>query len=206
MTDDHMFAAITRRACPALADTLLAVAAAWRHVDWAEVDAQLDELAVPLFAAEPGGRERAAALAELTTGTFTPDAGHVDGLWLDRVLERRRGHPVLIAAIATELGRRAGWDITVCSSPTAWYAGLHDDGVLWLVEALGTGNGVGSPSMVRRHCAHEIAFVVLTGLADRFAGAHDQEQARSLRDRLALFTPAEDAGRTLLGGLWNEER
>jgi hypothetical protein len=205
MTDDQMFTAISRRACPALADTLLAVAAAWRPVDWADADARLDQLARPLFAAPPGGRERAAALAELVTGTFEPDAGLVDGLWLDRVLERRRGHPVLIAAIATELGRRAGWEITVCSSPTAWYAGLHDGGVLWLVEALGTGNAADSPSMVRRHCAHEIAFVVLTGLADRFAGARDQEHARSLRDHLALFTAPEDAGRTLLGALWTDD-
>ncbi len=37
MTDDQMFAAISRRACPALADTLLAVTAAWREVDWADV-------------------------------------------------------------------------------------------------------------------------------------------------------------------------
>jgi hypothetical protein len=202
MTDDRFFAALSRRACPALADTLLAVAAAWRPVNWADVDAALDELALPLFCAPAAGRERAAVLSELVTETFAPDAGHVDGLWLDRVLERRRGHPVVIASIATELGRRAGWEITVCSSPTAWYAGLHDDGVLWLIEALGT--GAGSPAHVRRHCAHEIAFVILTGLADRFAGERDQERARSLRNHLSLFTAPESAGRTLLGALWDE--
>ena len=129
----------------------------------------------------------------------------VAGRWLDEALETGRGHPLLLAAIGTELGRRAGWQIAVCSSPAGWYAGLQQEGVMWLIDPTGETSGGGAPDTVRRHCAHEIAFVVLTGLADRFAGAHDQEHARSLRDRLSLFTPAEDAGHTLLGALWNEE-
>ena len=112
---------------------------------------------------------------------------------------------MLIAAVATELGRRAGWEITVCSSPTAWYAGLHDGDVLWLIDPTGEASGAGAPKTVRRHCAHEIAFVVLTGLAERFARADDQEQARSLRERLALFSAPEHPGPALLGALWTED-
>ena len=199
------FAALSRRACPPLGEVLFAVTAAWRPANWGELDAQLDQLARPLFAAGPGGRERAGVLAELLVATFRHEARAVDGLWLDEVLAGRRGHPVLIAVVATELGRRAGWDITVCSSPAAWYAGLHDAGVLWLIDPTGETSGSRAPATVRRHCAHEIAFVVLTGLAERFARTHDQAQARSLREKLALFSAPEHPGPALLGALWTED-
>jgi hypothetical protein len=203
MSDDHTFAALSRRACPPLVDALVAVASTWRAVDAAWVDAQLDELALPLFSVGPEGRTRAAALGELVTRAFREDSISVEALWIHEALATRRGHPVVIAAIATELGLRAGWTITVCSSPTAWYAGLRDGDVLWLVEAAGLGGA--TPATVRRHCAHEIAFVLLTGLAERFPGPRDQVHARSLRDQLALFEPPGDPGRGLLGALWTDE-
>jgi hypothetical protein len=186
---DEAFAALSRRACPPVGEALFAVAAAWRPVNWAELDGRLDQLAVPLFGVEADGRERACALAELIAGGFRPEPRAVDGLWLDAVLETRRGHAVLLSAVATELGRRSGWEITVCSSPAGWYAGLQHDGVLWLVDPTGETSGEHSPHTVRRHCAHEVAFVVLTGLADRFTGTEDEAQARRLRDRLDVFAP-----------------
>ena len=134
MSDEQAFAALSRRACPPVGEALFAVAASWRPVNWAELDAKLDHLARPLFAAGPGGRERAGALAELLVANFRPDGKAVERLWLDEVLASRRGHPLLLAAVATELGRRSGWQIMVCSSPEGWYAGLLDDGVLWLVD------------------------------------------------------------------------
>ena len=91
------------------------------------------------------GRERAGALAELLVGGFRPEPKAVDGLWLDEVLNSRRGHPVLLAAMATELGRRSGWEVTVCSCPTGWYAGLHEDSVLWLVDPTGDASGERAP-------------------------------------------------------------
>ena len=192
MSDEQAFAALSRRACPPVGEALFAVAAAWRPVNWGELDRRLDHLALPLFGAGETGRERAGALGELLVGDFRPESKAVDGLWLDAVLDTRRGHPVLLAAIATELGRRSGWEVAVCSSPTGWFAGLHHDGVLWLVDPTGLASGdggVGGDGVVRRHCAHEIAFVVLTGLAERFTGCEDEAQARRLRDRLDVFAP-----------------
>ena len=192
VSDEQAFAALSRRACPPVGEALFAVTAAWRPVNWVELDARLDTLALPLFDAGETGRERAGALAETLVGGFRPEPRAVDGLWLDAVLDTRRGHPVLLAAVATELGRRSGWGVMVCSSPTGWYAGLHHEGVLWLVDPTGDASGepgVGRDGLVRRHCAHEIAFVVLTGLAERFTGRRDEEQARRLRDRLDVFAP-----------------
>jgi len=189
MDEEQAFAALSRRACPPLGEALFAVAAAWRPVSWPVLDAQLDQLALPLFAVEPTGRERAGALATLLTDTFRQDGRRVEGLWLDEALAARRGHPLMIAAVAAELGRRAGWDSCVCSSPAAWFAGLQHDGMLWLVDPTGEASGERAPRHVRRHCAHEVAFVVLTGLAERFTGAHDEAQAIRLRDRLDVFAP-----------------
>jgi len=189
MSDEQAFAALSRRACPPVGEALFAVAAAWRPVNWTALDARLDELALPLFAAAPDGRERAAALAELLVRGFRPEPAPVDGLWLDHVLATGSGHPLLLASVATELGHRSGWEISVCSSPTGWYAGLQQEGVLWLVDPTGEASGERAPKTVRRHCAHEIAFVVLTGLAERFAGSTDEAQARRLRDRLDVFAP-----------------
>jgi len=201
-TSEQAFTAISHEACPALAETLLAVVAAWRPVDRVHLDGQLDQMARALFAVPPEGRERARALAALLTRELHRDARSVDGLWLDEVLATRRGHPVMIAALGAELGRRAGWEISVCSTPTAWYAGLVDGEVLWLVEP--TGDAAGVPSTVRRHCAHELAYVVLTGLAERFEHPRDRERARDLRDRLALFEAPDGPGEGLLGALWTE--
>jgi Transglutaminase-like superfamily len=189
MSDEQAFAALSRRACPPVGEALFAVTAAWRSVNWGELDRRLDDLALPLFGAGESSRERAGALGELLVGDFRPETKAVDALWLDAVLDTRRGHPVLLVAIATELGRRSGWEVTVCSSPTGWYAGLHHDGVLWLVDPTGLASGDAAPEAVRRHCAHEIAFVVLTGLAARFTGSEDEAQARRLRDRLDVFAP-----------------
>src|SRR5215208_5409098 len=86
MSDEQAFAALSRRACPPVGEALFAVAASWRPVSWGEIDAKLDHLARPLFAAAPGGRERAGALAELLAGNFRPEGKAVEGLWLDEVL------------------------------------------------------------------------------------------------------------------------
>jgi Transglutaminase-like superfamily len=189
MSDEQAFAALSRRACPPVGEALYAVTAAWRPVSWPALDARLDELALPLFGVAASGRERAGALAQQLVGDFRPEPNAVDGLWLDAVLDTRRGHPVLLSAVATELGRRCGWDVMVCSSPDGWYAGVHHEGVLWLVDPTGEASGAEAPRTVRRHCAHEIAFVVLTGLAERFTGTADEAHARRLRDRLDVFAP-----------------
>jgi hypothetical protein len=128
-------------------------------------------------------------LAELLLERFRPDPVLVDGLWLDRVLDSGRGHPAMLAAVATEAARRAGWSAMVCSSRQAWFAGLVEDGVLWLVDPTGEASGSSAPKTVRRHCAHEVAFIVLTGLAERFAGPRDREQARRLRTQLDVSAP-----------------
>ncbi len=176
------FAHMSRQPSPTLADTLLAVSAALRPVDHAGVDTALDELALELFAVEPTAQARAGELATLLVRTFGPDAGTVADLHVEDVLDTRHGHALLVAATAAELGRRAGWTTFVCSSPGSWYTGLREEDRLWLIDP--TGDSAEVPTAVRRHCGHELAFALLSGLAARSTCPHEVCQVLELRSRL----------------------
>src|SRR5690349_12398229 len=177
--------------CPPAADLLLALAGEFRDVDIEATDARLDELALPLFGAATGDRQSAAsALAAVldTDPGFDADRASVAGLWLDVALEARAGHPLVLAAIAAEVGRRAGLPIHILSAPTGWYAGLADGERLWLIDTTMDGRRA-DPWSLRRHCAHELAFAALLGLGERYERVGDRQRAGRaalLRSRLPL--------------------
>ena len=125
-------------------------------------------------------------------------AADPDVLRFDRVLHHRRAHPLLIATVGVELLRRAGVAASVCSSPTRWFVGLPGSGsTTVLMDARLSACEEPCPDRVRRHCAHEIAFCALTGLAERFARTGRRSPARlALALRLAL--PVDEAVRSAL--------
>jgi hypothetical protein len=179
-------------ACPPPGEMMLALAAEFRAVDAAAVSFELDEHARGLFAAagERDGSTASHRLAELLTdglGLHT-DGSSVDGLWLDAVLARRAGHPLALAVLAAEIGRRAGLAVGVCSTPTGWYAGIGEPARLWLIDpALDPGPTPTGP--VRRHCGHEVAFAALTGVYARLIRDGDGAgacRAAHLRGRLPV--------------------
>lgn len=94
--------------------------------------------------------------------------------------------------LAAELGRRAGWTTFVCSSPGRWYATLREDDRLWLIDPTGAAAGE-VRAAVRRHCGHELAFALLSGLAARSTCPHAVCSALELRSQLDV-----DPGATLL--------
>lgn len=179
--------------CPPIADLMLALAAEFRTVDTDAVDERLDELALPLFGLAGGDlRVAAARLADVldTDPGFDADRTSVAGLWFDTALEARAGHPLVLACVTAEIGRRAGLQVNVLSAPTGWYAGLADGERLWLVDATMNGRKA-DPWSLRRHCTHELAFAALLGLSDRFERLGDVERAGHatlLRSRLPLRT------------------
>jgi hypothetical protein len=184
--------------CPAVADVLLFMTGAYQRVEPHVIDGYLDELARPLFGVStPARAERLAAqLAE-----FTVDEHSVAGLWLDEVVQWRHGHPMVIAAVGAEIGRRAGLDAGVFSTPHDWYAGVIDGDHLWLIDF---GEPSGAPQELRRHCGHELAFAALSGLAARYTGPDAERlrrRAARMRDRLAMAPSCADPGPDLLAVL-----
>ena len=178
--------------CPAPGEALLAIAAEFRAFDAARVSYRLDEHARSLFAVagerDPGGAAR--ALAELLTDElrFGRDESSLEGLWLDRALERRAGHPLTLAVAAAEIGRRAGLSVGICSTSWGWYAGIGQPERLWLIDPA-TDPGPTPSGPVRSHCGHEVAFAALTGIYARLIRDGDETTAQhavSLRGRLPV--------------------
>jgi Transglutaminase-like superfamily len=156
--------------CPAPGDALLAITAEFRTLDVTQTSFRLDELSRPLFNIDRDPGVAARALATLLTDDLrlSREESSLDGLWLDRVLERRAGHPLALAVIAAEIGRRAGLAVGICSTAWGWYAGIGQPERLWLIDPA-TDPGPTPTGPVRSHCGHEVAFAALTGIYARLA-------------------------------------
>jgi hypothetical protein len=177
--------------CPPPGAMLLAISAEFRPVEPAPVSFRLDELARELFDAarqEPGVASHRLATLLTDELRLRTDESSVDGMWLDTALACRAGHPLALAVLAAEIGRRAGLAVGICSTPTGWYAALGERERLWLIDpALDPGPTPSGP--VRRHCGHEVGFAALTGIYARLIrdgeGAGACHAAR-LRGRLPV--------------------
>jgi regulator of sirC expression with transglutaminase-like and TPR domain len=187
--------------CAGSDELLLSLAAEFWPVDASEARARLDDQARALFGVarlDPADRAHRLGTVLEEELMITPQQGDdPDLLRLDRVLHQRRAHPLLVAAVGVELLRRAGVAAAVCSSPTRWFVGIGGADRTVLLDARLSRHADPCPDRVRRHCAHEIAFCVLTGLAERFARAGRRSPARlALALRLAL--PVDGAVRAAL--------
>jgi hypothetical protein len=187
--------------CADADELLLSLAAEFWPVDAPATRARLDDESRRLFGAHalaPADRaHRLGTVLEHELGIVADQGGDPELLRLDRVLDRRQGHPLVVAALGVELLRRAGIAAAVCSSPTRWFVGIPDPYRTVLLDARLSAHDDPAPSRVRRHCAHEVAFCVLTGLAERFVKADRRSPARlALALRLAL--PVDEAIRIAL--------
>lgn len=204
------FSRMAAGSCPPLTGFLFVISAQLRSFDHRRSDQRLDELARPLFGtAGRDARGQMRELAGLMAGdsAFALDDSTPDGLHLDVVLDRHAGHPLILAVVLAEVGRRAGLQTGVFSSPHTWFAGQLDGQRLWLVDP--ATRELSAPDTVRRHCGHEVAFAVLLGLTQRYARLGDRDRARrsaALRSKLPF--PRERPGASNeaddpLGVLWD---
>ena len=191
------FGTLAARPCPGRVDLLGAAAAAFTgEPAVTDTDFALDELSRSLFGlvADEDAGVCAEQIGELLAGHpgFTADARAPQGLLLDCVIAGRVGHPLMLAVVAAELGRRAGMRTGVFSSRLAWYAGVSDGAGLWLVDTTDDGD-LGAPDQLRRHCPHELAWAMLAGLEERHRACGDPDAAARAR-RLRAALPREQGG------------
>jgi Transglutaminase-like superfamily len=191
-TKPGTFERLVGSTCPPPGEALLAIAAEFRAVDAARTSYRLDEFARSLFAVaaerDPGAAARALAALLTDEVRLRHEESSLDGLWLDWALERRSGHPLALAVIAAEIGRRAGLSVGICSTAWGWYAGIGEPDRLWLIDPA-TDPGPTPSGPVRSHCGHEVAFAALTGVYARLVRDGDElaaHHAVRLRGRLPV--------------------
>lgn len=187
MQQTRAFTSVARQARPQLDELLLALAAQFRPVDTRGALERLDDYSRYLFGLTGIHADGQAGCVSHALrhdiGMQPAVGGGPEHMMLDRVLERRRGHPLLLASVAVELVRRAGASAAVCSSPARWFIGFGQAPQIVLVE-LGAGAGeLPASEGVRCHCAHEVAFGALTALQQAY-GARGRAREAGLAGRL----------------------
>jgi regulator of sirC expression with transglutaminase-like and TPR domain len=196
------FEDLAASADPTLDVLALALAAAFGPVDAARALATLDGLGAEVARVLDGSartpRAEALALAHVlgTVHGFTGDSEQYDrpeNSMLDRVLERRRGLPILLSVVYVEVARRADVRVAGVGLP-GHYVVAHFGGIEPLLLDPFSGGAVitghAPPALVRPWSPQETAMRMLNNLVPAFARRGDLTHAlRAAEMRLAL--PAE---------------
>lgn len=156
-------------------DALIALADRFAGCDRAVVLARLDDVARELFdttALAPRAQADRLAAALSDTLGLRPVTHDHRALLVDRALATRRAHPLVIAAVGHELGRRAGLPTRICRVRSDWWLALPGDEIL---SAIGCSAGATHPcGPLRALCPHQLAYALLAHLGhDGPAEWHD---------------------------------
>jgi hypothetical protein len=172
-------------------DALIAIATAFGASDRPHLMRDwLDEAARPLFSLpDPELRRRGRALADLMTnglGLRTDPEGH-ESLLLDRLIVTRRGHPLLLATVAHELARRAGWTSVTAHAGEHALTALVCDGVLLPIAYAAEDIDC---TQLRVICPHTVADATLAAIG-RTAPSLLAASTRRVRHALAIFSDTQ---------------
>jgi regulator of sirC expression with transglutaminase-like and TPR domain len=184
------FASQARRPTVEIDALLLALAHEHGAVDFVGSWAELDRLAALHRVGCANGAElteRAEALVALfrREGFQVARAVAPEDAFLDAVLRRRTGHPLVIASICAAVAGRSGLRAAPIRCGEETLVGLTDGSRAVAVDPVGERSA--PPCESRWLCAHEVAFLVLEELAGLLAmhGRFD-EAMRAARLRLEL--------------------
>jgi len=204
------FAALAAADDPPLDELALALAAEFEPVDADAAVARLDalghEYAEALDAVEGSATAQSRALATLLGDVhgFAGDAAHYDdprNSMLDRVLERRRGLPILLSVVYGEVARRADVPIAGVGLPGHYVVGHFGAEPALLFDPFGGGAPVrAAPAavhLVRPWTAKETAMRMLNNLVNSYQ-RRGQVPLALRGAELRLLLPAEPELRELL--------
>lgn len=191
------FLSVALRPEPPLDELLLTLAAEFRPVDTQLALERLDDFSRSLFGLSDLDCAGQAGCVSHTVrhelGLRCADPRDPEAMHLDRVLERRSGHPLVLAVVAVELARRAGVTAHVCSAPTRLFAGFGPP-TMRLVETTPAAGPPPAAESIVPHCPHAVAFGILGGLFDSLARSpgrtdealHARVLQRALREERSL--------------------
>jgi hypothetical protein len=151
-------------------DFALAIAAEFAAVDPAAAHERLDRLALGLgpIAGRPAA-DRALALVEalaVRRGFGCDLRSGPEGLLLDRVLARRRGHPLALAIVYGAVARRLGFELVTVGAERL--AVLADPSSTPTVVFDPSGRMRQPPPAIRWLCPHVVGTMMLEALATRY--------------------------------------
>lgn len=192
------FAVLASAHCPGYDEMLVALEREFRAVRCEGVAESLDELALPLFGlAHAPSDERAIALARAAWAAL-PDEGDQPSDWLLACgLEGGRGTGAVRAALAVELGRRAGISARPVRLRGCWAVHIRDRGAHVAADVGAESSVEPRDTVAGSLCAHQLAFVVLSGVAAAWRLAGDPAAARRACG-LRLLLPLEERLRSLV--------
>jgi regulator of sirC expression with transglutaminase-like and TPR domain len=186
----------------------LALAAAFRSVDAARALATLDELGEEVAGAlqDSARTPQAEALAVAhVLGTLQGFAGDTEqydrpeNSMLDRVLERRRGLPILLSTVYIEAARRADVALAGVGLPGHYVVAHFGAAEPLLLDPFGGGTPIAPdvPSaLIRPWTPHETAMRMLNNLVPAFRRRGDLTGAlRAAELRLAIPADASEQAR-----------
>jgi Transglutaminase-like superfamily len=190
------FAVLAASPCAPCDAMLTAIEREFAAVDRARLADALDTLARPLFGlAAASARERSMAFAAAAYAALPADGSDPDAWLISRALEQRRAAPPVRAVLAAELARRAGVDARPARFRGRWLVGVHDRGAPVGAD-VGADDRAGDWDVCSGClCGHEVAFLVLGGLAAAWRAAGERERARRAAG-LRLLLPLGDDLRT----------
>ena len=168
---------------PRLDAMLFALASEFRPTSRHDAEGTLDRMAMRVTpGAELPTRDDVLAIAEDFEAT---EAGGPDEVLIDHVLVRRRGHPMLLAAVVNEAARRAGLATQILAGKDAWVVSdLATEPTVFVDPARhASWPAPGTPPhLLRRLCPHQVSFAVLAQLGHRYASRGDPVRAVKARE------------------------
>ena len=139
---------------------------------------------------EPTAEDQLRALGEAPLRAVV--GGGPEALLLDRALERGHGHPILVAVLLAELGRRAGVPVGVVAGAAGHFV-AHQRLTQALVLDPCTGQLVDADELgvLQWRCGHQVAAELLDELQPRYERIGDLARALHVA-RMRTTLPFED--------------
>jgi regulator of sirC expression with transglutaminase-like and TPR domain len=206
------FAQLAETHSPRLDLLALAIAAEFGHTDVTGALTRLDALGAelashPAVAGEEGAVAAQAAAIAWLLGEVHGFAGDTEtydeprNSMLDRVLERRRGLPILLSVVYAEVARRAELPIVGVGLPSHYVVGHFGSVPPLLLDPFHAGAPIRAQPAAEPHVrpwtAHQTAMRILNNLVGSFVRRRERDAAIRAAE-LRLLLPCEDGLRAVL--------